>query len=286
MARRSPLSVATVCLSLALSSCGGGARTGHAPRLATGTTATSSRQPVPASSATTTSRPRTRAASRSRRPRTAAPLRPRPPRTRAALKPLAKPTELAPFQGSAGSGAGVWRAAGRRVAGVPAVYETTLVPPGGSLPAGIAWMDTRLLAGRLYSGSKSPGGGPYRYTAPIQLASARSLVAAFNGGFMMSAAEGGYYTEHRMIDPLRPGAATLIIYADGSVDVGAWGGDLRMTPRVVAVRQNLVPLVAGVGYHLRRGLVRLHRARRRAPVALRCRRDLGRRAHLRPGTRA
>ena len=59
-------------------------------------------------------------------------------------------------------------------------------------------MDTRLLAARLYSGSKSPGGGPYRYTAPIQPAQAATLIAAFNGGFMMPAAGGGYYTQGRV----------------------------------------------------------------------------------------
>jgi hypothetical protein len=125
------------------------------------------------------------------------------------------------------------------------VYETTLVPPGGSQPAGLAWMDTHLLAARLYSGSKSPGGGPYRYTAPIAPSLARTLVAAFNGGFMMNAAQGGYYTEHRMIYPLRRRAASLVVYADGSVNVAAWGNDARMSPKIVAVRQNLVPLVAG-----------------------------------------
>ena len=126
-----------------------------------------------------------------------------------------------------------------------AVYQTTLVPPGGTQPAGIAWMDTRLLAARLYSGSRSPGGGPYRLTAPIQPPQAATLVAAFNGGFKMNEAGGGYYTQGRTIDPLRRGSASLVIYADGSVDVGAWDSDVRMTPNVVSVRQNLVPLVAG-----------------------------------------
>ena len=106
-------------------------------------------------------------------------------------------------------------------------------------------MDPQLLTARLYSGSQSPGGGPYRFTAPIQPASARSVVAAFNGGFKMNAAEGGYYTEGRLIDPLRPGAASLVIYADGSVNIGAWGVNVGMAPNVVAVRQNLVLLVAG-----------------------------------------
>lgn len=161
------------------------------------------------------------------------------------MTPLPSPTELAGFGAPTARGQGIWRAAGRSVAGVPAVYETTLIPPGGSQRAGIAWMDTHLLAARLYSGSKSPGGGPYRYTAPIDQASARHLVAAFNGGFMMKAAEGGYFTEDRMIAPLRRAAASLVIYADGSATVGAWGSDARMTPTVLAVRQNLVPLVAG-----------------------------------------
>jgi hypothetical protein len=105
-------------------------------------------------------------------------------------------------------------------------------------------MDTALLSARLYSGSMSPGGGPYRYTAPIQPAQAATLVAAFNGGFVMKVAGGGYYTEGRMVDPLVAGAASLVIYTDGSVNVGAWGTDVAMTPSVVSVRQNLVPLVA------------------------------------------
>ena len=105
-------------------------------------------------------------------------------------------------------------------------------------------MDTKLLSARLYSGSKSPGGGPYRYTAPIQRPQAATLVAAFNGGFKMVDAHGGYYTEGRMIYPLVPGAASLVIYANGSATVGAWGTDVWMTPNVVAVRQNLVPLIA------------------------------------------
>jgi hypothetical protein len=66
-------------------------------------------------------------------------------------------------------------------------------------------MDTRLLSARLYSGSRSPGGGPYLYTAPIEPAQAASLVAAFNGGFIVNVAGGGYYTGDRMVDPLRPG---------------------------------------------------------------------------------
>ncbi len=161
--------------------------------------------------------------------------------------PLPAPAALAPFTSGPPAGQGFWHAAGRPVRGHPAVFQTRLVPPGGTRRqlAGIAWLDTRLLSARLYSGSISPGGGPYRYTAPIAPAQAATLVAAFNGGFKMKDAHGGYYTGGRMIDRLRAGAASLVIYADGSVNIGAWGRDVTMTGRVASVRQNLVPLVAG-----------------------------------------
>ena len=163
-----------------------------------------------------------------------------PPKPGVVLPP---PAALTPVPGTAGSGQGVWRAAGRLVHGRHVVYVTALIPPGGRKPAGIAWMDTGLLSARLYSGSVSPGGGPYKYTAPIQPTQAATLVAAFNGGFKMANARGGYYTDGRTIFPLRRSAASLVIYADGSVNIGAWGTDVTMTSTVVSVRQNLNPLV-------------------------------------------
>ncbi len=42
--------------------------------------------------------------------------------------------------------------------------------PTPSTPAtwsGVAWMDTKILSGQLYSGSQIPGGGPFPFTAPI-----------------------------------------------------------------------------------------------------------------------
>jgi hypothetical protein len=158
--------------------------------------------------------------------------------------PLPGPAPLQPFPGTqAFRDLGIWQPSGRLVDGKPAVYETLLVPPGDTKRAGIAWMDTSLLSARLYSGSLSPGGGPYKYTAPVTPAAASSLVAAFNGGFQMNDAHGGYYTEGRMIKPLVQGAASIVIYANGAITVGAWGSDVTMTPSVVAVRQNLFPLV-------------------------------------------
>jgi hypothetical protein len=159
--------------------------------------------------------------------------------------PLPAPATLTLSDGAAYPGEGSWHPAGRLVDGMPAIYETTVIPPGGTRRAGLAWMDVRLLSARLYSGSLSPGGGPYKYTAPVEPGQAKSLVAAFNGGFQMKDAHGGYYTEGRMIDPLVAGDASLVIYADGSMTVGAWGTDVTASKNVVAVRQNLKPLVAG-----------------------------------------
>ncbi|MDQ6839095.1 MAG: phosphodiester glycosidase family protein, partial [Actinomycetota bacterium] len=38
---------------------------------------------------------------------------------------------------------------------------------------------------------------------------------------------------------MRDGAATIVFYKDGSVQVGTWNADVRMTPDVLGARQNL-----------------------------------------------
>ena len=112
-----------------------------------------------------------------------------------------------------------------------------------SYVVGVAWMDTTLLKATLYSGSQIPGGGPFTHSAPVSPTDATTLVTAFNAGFLMSDANGGYYTDGRTILPLRTGAASIVVYKNGSATVGQWGRDATMTPDVVAVRQNLDLLV-------------------------------------------
>jgi hypothetical protein len=108
---------------------------------------------------------------------------------------------------------------------------------------GVAWMNMKLLKATLYSGSQIPGGGPYRYSAPIQPNAATSLVAAFNAGFLMADANGGYYTDGRIVRPLRSGAASFIIYRNGSVNIAKWNSNTKPSSNIVAVRQNLDLLV-------------------------------------------
>jgi hypothetical protein len=69
------------------------------------------------------------------------------------------------------------------------------------------------------------------------------VVAAFNGGFRFQDAHGGFYLDGRTAVPLRNGAASFVIYSNGKVDIGTWGSEVTMTPNVVAVLQNLVPMV-------------------------------------------
>ena len=160
---------------------------------------------------------------------------------------LPLPSPIQSMASTAIAGEGAWSPAGRLVGGIPAIYETTLRPDAvhTSYVVGVAWMDTKLLKATLYSGSQIPGGGPYTHTAPVQPGAADRLVAAFNAGFLMSAANGGYYTDGKAVVPLRVGAASFVIYRNGQVNIGPWGGSLTMTPNVVSVRQNLDLLVDG-----------------------------------------
>ena len=158
---------------------------------------------------------------------------------------LPAPSPLAPFANPAVIGEGQWSPVGRTVGGIPAVYETMLRPDAmhTSYVVGVAWMDTKLLKATLYSGSAIPGGGPYSHTAPISSSDATSLVAAFNAGFLMSDANGGYYTDGKTILPLRTGAASFVVYKNGSATVGQWGRDITMGSDIASVRQNLNLLV-------------------------------------------
>jgi len=160
---------------------------------------------------------------------------------------LPVPAPIVPLASPPVAGEGQWSPVGRLVDGLPAVYETMLRPSAihTSYVVGVAWMDTELLQATLYSGSQIPGGGPYTHTAPVSPTAATNLVAAFNAGFLMSDANGGYYTDNKIIIPLRTGAASFVVYKDGAATVGQWGTDVTMGPDVVSVRQNLNLLVDG-----------------------------------------
>jgi len=87
-----------------------------------------------------------------------------------------------------------------------------------------------------------PGNG-WPTTAEVPHARYPQLAATFNSGFLLQDSHGGFYLNGRTAAPLVNGQASLVVYKDGTVDIGRWGSDVTMSPDVVAVRQNLSMLV-------------------------------------------
>ena len=121
------------------------------------------------------------------------------------------------------------------------MYEAFVRPDAvhTSYVVGVVWMDTNLLTATLYSGSQIPGGGPFWHNAPISAARSTTLVGAFNAGFLMQNADGGYFTDDRTYKKLRNGAASVVIFKNGRMVVAKWGRDVLMTNQIASVRQNL-----------------------------------------------
>jgi len=145
------------------------------------------------------------------------------------------------------AGEGVWQPAGRLVDGRPAVYETFLRPDRvhTSLLAGVAWLDRRALRAVIYNGNNQPGGSGWRHGDHVPPSETPALVAAFNGGFRLDMARGGYQSEGRVVRPFVTGRATFGVRADGTVDLGVWGRDLQPTTPYASAFQSLDLIVDG-----------------------------------------
>lgn len=101
---------------------------------------------------------------------------------------------------------------------------------------------TRLV---LHPGYQDPGGYGWSTHSVIQPAERPVLLAAFNGGFKLNLGDGGMAVGTRQAGVLQPGLASVVTYADGSSQIGAWGQQVPAAGRVVAnVRQNLRLLVS------------------------------------------
>jgi len=119
------------------------------------------------------------------------------------------------------------------------MYEAFVRPDAvhTSYVVGVAWMDPTLLTAQLYSGSYIPGGGPYKYTAPVSASRARPSsprsTRLSNPGLQ-------WWLLHRRQErvPLVNNAASVVIYKDGTMTMGSWGTQVWMSNQVASVRQN------------------------------------------------
>ena len=154
------------------------------------------------------------------------------------------PRHLTPFARPVLPGEGAWRLA-ESVHGQPAVFTTFLRVDAihTSYVAGIASFDQRLVRFQLHPGSQDPGTGFGGGQPWIPPAHRDGLLATFNGGFRLSASDGGFYLNGTTSGALTRGAASMVYDRNGTIKIGQWGRDVRMTSDVAGVRQNLKLIV-------------------------------------------
>ena len=154
------------------------------------------------------------------------------------------PQKLTSPAGQALPGEGAWRVL-ETVRGYPAIFGTFLRPSAvySSYVAGIVSMDQRLVRFQLRPGAEDPGPGHWKAATWLPPGTRRGLLATFNGGFKLDSAGGGFYLNGASKGALVNGAASVVYYRNGTIKIGSWGHELRMTPNVVGVRQNLKLLV-------------------------------------------
>ncbi len=141
---------------------------------------------------------------------------------------------------------GVWQPVGSPVDGRAAIYVTRVRPDAThtSVLVSLMWIDTDLTKAMLVPGYIEPG-GPAPSQGALPKAYWPSVLANFNGGFRLADARGGYFYRGVTVAPLVKGRASAVITADGQLQIGAWGRDVAMTPRVSVVLQNLDLIVDG-----------------------------------------
>jgi len=104
-------------------------------------------------------------------------------------------------------------------------------------------MDPAHLRFRFVPGYAVPEGSPSTAADRTPSTWVPRLVAGFDSGYKLSDHVGGYYYRGQTVAPLRAGFASMVLHADGTLTLGAWGRDVSMTPDTIVVRQNLHLLV-------------------------------------------
>ncbi len=99
--------------------------------------------------------------------------------------------------------------------------------------------DQRLLRLDLHAGSSDGGSAGWRFGNRVTSAEIHRLVAGFNGGFKLSYPNVGFASGGHVAVELKSGLASIVTYADGVTDIGAWGAGVPAPGRpVFSVLQN------------------------------------------------
>ncbi len=142
-----------------------------------------------------------------------------------------------------------WQAYGPLVNGAPVMAQTLLKVDAARTYAGIALVRIDLSRLQLHM---MPGFLEPSHTAEVQhqfpnlglmpSSDQSRLIAAFNGGFKAINGHYGMMVNGVTLLPPLPGLATIAVYRDGHVQIGAWGQDILPSQDIVSFRQNC-PLI-------------------------------------------
>ena len=105
-------------------------------------------------------------------------------------------------------------------------------------------MNQRLVHLALHAGSADPGGTGWRYGDVIGGLELHHLILGFNGGFKFPTGSGGFLSFGRVGVPLKAGYGSVVTYANGTTQIGAWrAGVPARGVAIASVRQNLFLLI-------------------------------------------
>lgn len=143
-----------------------------------------------------------------------------------------------------------WQAYGPMVNGSPVMAQALLSLDPQRPYAGVALVriDLSKLKLHMTPGFLEPSHTKEIVTAIPNLglmpaADQANLVAGFNGGFKAVNGQYGMMVNGVTLLPAIPGMATVAIYRDGHVQIGAWGQDILPSPDIVAFRQNCPSII-------------------------------------------
>jgi len=139
--------------------------------------------------------------------------------------------------------AGQWSIYLRDTAGKSVAYRTFLQSDADRpyTIAAIVAFDMRAVRLHFVLGHDEPRSTmaiPRTGKIPLADFTTRPLLAAFNGGFKARHGQFGAMVDGTIALPPKAGFATVAIYRDGRVRIGAWGTDILADPDLVAWRQN------------------------------------------------